>query len=346
MERTVMKKAVITAKETVELWDAQVPEIGEDEVLVRVKACGLCTFEQRYFTGMKEQYPFNGGHEVSGIAEQVGSRVGSDVKVGDHVVVAAITRCGDCYYCRRGMDNMCVHGGDDAAPGELWGPGGLSDYMVAKGYQVYKVNPSLDFAQATLAEPWACVLRSMEKGNVRYGDTCVITGAGIMGLLHVKAAKLSGLKAIITEVDEARKAMARKMGADRVVDPLKESLYDIVMEETGGIGAEAVFYTAGGVKACEEGIKALAKGGTIVFYGAIYPKGLMGIDPNNVHYDEINITGLISTTKESFRQSARMLSEGLVDLSLFVSEQVELEKIDYAFRRAVSPDTYRVIVKF
>jgi L-iditol 2-dehydrogenase len=144
----------------------------------------------------------------------------------------------------------------------------------------------------------------MEKGNVRYGDTCVITGAGIMGLLHVKAAKLSGLKAIITEVDEARKAMAKKMGADRVVDPLKENLHDVVMEETGGIGAQAVFYTAGGVKACEEGIKVLAKGGTIVFYGAIYPKGLMGIDPNNVHYDEINITGLISTTKESFRQSA------------------------------------------
>lgn len=340
-----MKQAVIVAKETVELWEKEIPKIGDDEVLVRVKACGLCTFEQRYFTGMKEQYPFNGGHELCGIAEQVGKNVGSDVRVGDTVVVAAITRCGDCYYCRRGMDNMCVHGGDDPKPGELWGPGGLSEYMVAKGYQVYKVDKSLDFAKGTLAEPVACVIRSMEKGRVRYGDTVVVTGAGIMGLLHVKMGKLSGLKVIITEVDEARKAMARRAGADIVVDPTKESLKDIVMAVTGGIGVEAVFYTAGGVRACEDGISSLAKGGTIVFYGAIYPKGLMSIDPNKVHYDEINITGLVSTTKESFRQSARMLSENLIEVDELISEEVPLEKIDYAFRRAVAPDTYRVIVR-
>ncbi|MEL7608776.1 MAG: alcohol dehydrogenase catalytic domain-containing protein [Bacillota bacterium] len=340
-----MKQAVIVAKEKVELWEKEIPKIGDDEVLVRVKACGLCTFEQRYFTGMKEQYPFNGGHELCGIAEQVGKNVGSDVRVGDTVVVAAITRCGDCYYCRRGMDNMCVHGGDDPKPGELWGPGGLSEYMVAKGYQVYKVGKDLDFAKGTLAEPVACVIRSMEKGRVRYGDTVVVTGAGIMGLLHVKLGKLSGLKVIITEVDEARKEMARRAGADIVVDPTKESLKDVVMAVTGGIGAEAVFYTAGGVRACEDGIGALAKGGTIVFYGAIYPKGLMSIDPNKVHYDEINITGLVSTTKESFRQSARMLSENLIEVGELISEEVPLEKIDYAFRRAVAPDTYRVIVR-
>ena len=240
---------------------------------------------------------------------------------------------------------MCVHGGDDPKPGEVWGPGGLSEYMVAKGYQVYKVDSSLDFAKGTLAEPVACVIRSMEKGRIRYGDTVVVTGAGIMGLLHVKMGKLSGLKVIITEVDEARKAMAKRAGADIVVDPTKESLKDVVMAVTGGIGVEAVFYTAGGVRACEEGISVLAKGGTIVFYGAIYPKGLMNIDPNKVHYDEINITGLVSTTKESFRQSARMLSENLIEVDELISEQVPLEKIDYAFRRAVAPDTYRVIVR-
>lgn len=339
-----MKQAVITAKETVELWEKDIPAINDDEVLVRVKACGLCTFEQRYYTGMKEQYPFAGGHEVCGVAEKVGKSVGSDVVPGDTVVVAAITRCGDCYFCRRGMDNMCVHGGDDPVPGELWGPGGISEYMVAKGYQVYKVKKELDFAVGTLAEPLACVLRSMEKGRVGYGDTVVVTGAGIMGLLHVKVGKLSGLKVIITEVDEARKAMAEQLGAHLVVDPTKENLRDIVLAETNGRGAEAVFYTAGGAKAVEEGIGALVKGGSIVLYGAIYPKGLMSIDPNKVHYDEINITGLVSTTKESFRQSARMLSEGLITVDEFISERIPLDQIDHAFRRAIAPDTYRVIV--
>ncbi len=340
-----MKKMVITAKETVEYQDFPLPQCGPDEILVKVKAVGLCTFEQRYFTGGKEDYPFNGGHEVCGIAEAVGENVGSGVKPGDKVVVAAITRCGECYYCQRGYDNMCLNGGDNAVPGQLWGPGGLSEYMVVKGYQVYKINDSVDFAIGTLAEPLACVLRSVEKGNVRYGDTVVITGAGIMGLLHVKVAKLSGLKVIITEVDEARKAMAKELGADLVVDPTKESLKDAVKACTGGIGVEAVFYTAGGAKAASEGISVLAKGGTIVFYGAIYPKGEMPIDPNLIHYDEINLTGLVSTTRASFQESARMMSEGLIDLRPFVSEVLPFSEGKKAFERAVSPDTYRVIVE-
>jgi len=271
--------------------------------------------------------------------------VASGIQPGDKVVVAAITRCGECYYCQRGMDNMCANGGDNPEPDTLWGPGGLSEYMVAEGYQVYKVSDEIDFSVGTLAEPLACVLRSVQKAHVTYGDTVVITGAGIMGLLHVKVAKLSGLKVIITEVDEARKATALRLGADRVVDPTKEDLLAVVREMTDGRGVEAVFYTAGGAKAAEQGINALAKGGTIVFYGAIYPKGTMSIDPNKIHYDEINFTGLVSTTKESFRESARMLSEGLIDVREFISEEVPLEQIDYAFRRAVSPDTYRVIVR-
>ena len=340
-----MKKAVITAKETVELQEFPMPEIRDDQVLVKVKACGLCTFEQRYFTGGKEQYPFNGGHEVCGVVEQVGSRVASGVKVGDKVVVAAITRCGECYYCQRGMDNMCVNGGDNPAPNTLWGPGGLSEYMVAEGYQVYKVNDDLDFSVGTLAEPLACVLRSVEKANVKYGDTVLITVAGVMGLLHVKVAKLSGLKVLITEVDEGRKRAAVDFGADVVIDPTKEDVVETVKKLTGGLGAEACFYTAGGARAAEQGINSLCKGGTIVFYGAIYPKGTMDIDPNKIHYDEINFTGLSSTTKESFRESARLLSEGLIDVRPFVSEEYPFAEIEHAFHRAVSPETYRVIVR-
>lgn len=340
-----MKKMILTAKETVTYQDFPLPQPGPDEILVKVKAVGLCTFEQRYFTGGKQDYPFNGGHEVCGIAEAVGAEVGSGVKAGDRVVVAAITRCGECYYCQRGYDNMCQNGGDNAVPGQLWGPGGLSEYMLVKGYQVYKVSDSLDFSLGTLAEPLACVLRSVEKAHVRFGDTAVVTGAGIMGLLHVKVAKMRGLRVIITEVDEARKAMAKELGADLVVDPSKESLKEAVKACTGGVGAEAVFYTAGGAKAAAEGIGVLAKGGTIVLYGAIYPKGEMPIDPNLIHYDEINITGLVSTTRASFQEAARMLSEGLIDLRCFISEELPFAEGEKAFRRAISPDTYRVIVQ-
>lgn len=340
-----MKKAIMVAKETIELQDFPMPEPSDDEILVKVKAVGLCTMEQRYFTGMKEEYPFNGGHEVCGIAEKVGKNVGSDVKPGDKVVVAAITRCGDCYFCQRGMDNMCAHGGDVQIDGQLWGPGGLSEYMVCKGYQVYKVNPDMPDSVGTLAEPVACVLRSIGKAHMNPGDTAVVIGGGVMGLLHVKVAKLQGLRVIVSEVDPKRTQVCLDCGADLAVNPMETDMAQFVRNATGGRGAEGVFYTAGGQKAVEQGINALCKGGTLVVYGAVYPKVAMSIDPNKLHYDEIVLTGLVSTTKESFREAANMLSEGIIDVSELISEEYPFEEITHAFHRAVSPETYRVIAK-
>lgn len=340
-----MKRAIMTAKKTIELQEFPMPVMGNDEVLVKVEAVGLCTLEQRYYTGMKEEYPFNGGHEVCGIVEDAGADVKSGVKKGDKVVVAAITRCGECYYCQRGMDNMCAHGGDHQEDGKLWGPGGLSEYMVCKGYNVYKVNPDMPSELGTLAEPLACVLRSIEKGHTRPGDTVVIIGGGVMGLLHVKVAKASGLRVIVSEVDEKRKKDAAAAGADLVIDPTKEDLAAAVKKATDGIGTEAAFYTAGGAKAIEQGISCLANGATLVVYGSVYPKALLSIDPNKLHYDEINLTGLVSTTKESFQESARILSEGLIDVKSLISEIYPFEKIGYAFERAISSETYRVIAK-
>ena len=338
-----MKQAIITAKETIEFWEAPVPEISSDEILVKVKAVGLCTFEQRYYTGGKEEYPFHGGHEVCGIVEKVGENVGSNVKPGDKVVVAAITRCGDCYYCQTGKDNMCANGGDAQIDGQLFGPGGLSEYMVCKGYQVYKVNQNMDVAVGTLAEPVACVLRSIDKAHMKPGDNALIIGGGVMGLLHIKVAKLQGLRVFVSEVDENRKRIAKECGADVIIDPTKEDMTQVVKDNTDGLGVEGAFYTAGGPKAIEGAIGALVKGGTLVIYGAVYPKGTMAIDPNKFHYDEIVITGLVSTTKESFLESSRMLSEGIIDVKELISETYPFEDLNHAFQRAVSPETYRVI---
>lgn len=339
-----MKKAVITAPQTVEFWEYPIPEITPGQVLVKVKTVGLCTFEQRYYSGMKKRYPFNGGHEVCGVVEEVGAEVKADIKKGDVVVVVSLIRCGECYYCQRGMDNLCENGNDSVAPGQLFGPAGLSEYLAAEGYQVYKISDAVDFSEATLAEPLACVIRSMEKGNVEPGHNILITGAGVMGLLHLLVAKQYGLKTFMTEIDEARKKRARELGAV-VIDPLVQDVEREVKAATGGRGVETVFYTAGGAAACKQGISSLCKGGTMVFYGAIYPDILLELNPNKLHYDEITLTGLVSTTKDSFRKAATLLSEGLIDLSCLVSEIVPFEKLDYGFSRAVSSDTYRVIVQ-
>jgi 2-desacetyl-2-hydroxyethyl bacteriochlorophyllide A dehydrogenase len=341
-----MKRAVIIAPKTIELQETNIPEIQPDEVLVRVKAVGLCTFEQRYYEGVQKAYPFVGGHEICGVVEQVGSKVAQDLNIGDQVVVASLTRCGECYYCRRGLDHLCSNADEKTKPGEMWGPGGLSEFMVAKSYEVYKVSNELNPAEATVAEPLACVIRSIEKGNIHFGDTIVVIGAGIMGLLHVKLAKLKGARVIVSEPDETRRQKALETGADAVVDPLNENLKEVVKSLTEGRGAHAVFYTAGGTPAIEQGISLLIKSGTIVIYGSIHPAQPISIDPNDVHYDEIIVTGVVRHTKDSFRKSALLLSQGLVQVRDLISECIPLEDINHAFERAISKDTYRVAVMF
>lgn len=340
-----MKTAVMTAPETIEMREVPVPATGDGEVLVKIEAVGLCTWEQKYFKGVPGSYPFLGGHEICGTVAEVGKNVAQKLKVGDRVVVASLTRCGECYYCRRGLDNLCLNAGSDAPTGELWGPKGFAEYFVARGYEVFKVADSVDPAVGTLAEPVACVLRSVDRARVEFGDTAVVLGGGVMGVLHLLLAKARGAKVIMSEPDAGRRAKALELGAVRAVDPLNESLKAAVMEETGGIGAQMVFFTAGGAKAAAGGIEVLAKNGTLVIYGAT-PKGdSFSLDPALLHYDEIYLTGVTKHTKDTFRRAAEIISSGELPLERLISGRKPFDGIAGAFGEAGSLETYRVVVE-
>ncbi len=341
-----MKRAIIIEKEKIEIQDAPIPEPGYGQVLVRVKAVGICTMEQRYYNGGVKDYPFHGGHEISGEVVQWGEGVSQNLHKGQKIVVASLTRCGECYFCRRGLDHLCENADETHEKGALWGPGGLAEYMLVRGYEVFPISEQLDVTHATLAEPLACVTRSIEKGNLQLGDIAIVQGAGVMGLLHIKLAKLQGAIVVLSEPDWVRREKGLNAGADYVLNPLEEDLETFVKGLTEGRGAEACFFTAGGNKAVEEGIRSLVKCGTMVIYGSIRPATPIGIIPNDIHYDEIVITGAIKTTKDSFQKSARMLGEKLIDVSDLVTETYSLENIDVAFQRAQEMDTYRVVVLF
>lgn len=125
-----MKQAVMTEPGSIELRDVALPVMGEGDVLVKIDAVGICTWEQKFFKGIPGSYPFIGGHEISGRVLAVGPAVAQPLSPGDKVVVASLTRCGECYYCRRGMDNLCLHTGSESTPGEMWGPGGFAEYLL------------------------------------------------------------------------------------------------------------------------------------------------------------------------------------------------------------------------
>ncbi|MCE5209471.1 MAG: zinc-binding dehydrogenase [Chloroflexi bacterium] len=340
------KRSVFVAPKQIRVDDVVIPEPGPRQALVKVKACAICTWEQRIYTGEDPVYPLSGGHEISGDLVAMGSQVYSDAKIGDRVVASRLTRCGYCESCRRGLDSICDNARRNFSSSDVPGPSGLSEYVLIEDYQLYKGANDVSYEELCLTEPVACVIRSIRKAQLERTDTVVVIGAGIMGLLHVLLAKQAGTKVIVSEPNLKRSEFAKAIGADYIIDPVNESFKDKVLDYSKGRGANAIFTAVSLASAIEQGITALAKGGRLSVYGSIHPRGTkITIDPNDFHGKEITLTGTVSQSREDFLQATRMVADKIVDLKPFISKVLPFEKLAEAIQWALSPDTYRVLVK-
>lgn len=344
-----MKVVAITGERKTGIFEIETPKPGKEQVLIRIHACALCTFEQRVFTGVtKKALPYVGGHEFAGVIEQVGEGVDTArYPIGAKVACRVLQSCGTCYYCRHGQENLCKHSyaKSAAAAGSLL-PNGLGEYIAVDVRQVYLLANDIAYEQAVFVEPFACVLNSIERGQIELGDDVVVIGGGIMGMLHVIAAKMSGARVILSEPDARRAEMARRYGVDIVLNPKEEDVVARVKEITGGEGANVVFNTTPIAALASQAIQMTAQMGRCVMYSSMHPDVPIEVSPNYIHNSEIIVTGSKSPSIKSFDTAARLLSKKIVDLTPLLTESYEKEEADTAFERACSMDTYRVMIKF
>lgn len=344
-----MKVVAITAEREIAVCEIEKPEPGPGQVLVHLHACALCTFEQRVFTQVtKKELPYVGGHECAGVIEGLGEDVDpEEYPMGQKVAVRVLQNCGHCPECRKGEENLCRNSykKSAASAGKLL-PNGLGEYMAVDEGQVYKMANNLPYEQAVLAEPFACCVNSVERGNIHLGDDVVVLGGGVMGILHVIIAKLYGARVILSEPDPARLEMAKRYGCDVVINPKKVDAVEEVMRLTDGEGANAVFNTTSVTALSAQGIKMLALMGTFVQYSSMHPDEPVELSMNSIHNAEIVITGSKSPSVKAFEASTRILSKMLVDLTPLLTESYPMEDATKAFERACSMDTYRVMVKW
>jgi threonine dehydrogenase-like Zn-dependent dehydrogenase len=339
------KCAVFVGPQQIRIDELPIPEPGPRQALVRVKACALCTWEQRVYSGEQKFYPLAGGHEVSGELVKLGSQVFTDAQIGDRVMASPLTRCGYCESCRRGLDNICDNNRKPFRNTDVPGPAGLAEYILLDDYQLYKANNETSFEEICLTEPVACVVRSVRKARVERADNVVVIGAGIMGLLHLRLTKQAGARVIVSEPNAERAAFAKKMGADEIIDPTQDPFAEQVKALTGGRGADVIFCAMSVASAVEEAISAAANGGRIHVYASIHPRGTkISIDPNPFHSKEIVLTGTVSQDREDVLQTVRMISGGLIDVKPFISLVLPFEKLEEGLQAALRLDTYRVIV--
>ena len=340
-------RSVITGPRRIEFEQVPIPRAAPNQVLVRISAAAVCTWEQRVYAGVDDwSYPLVGGHEFAGEVVAVGAGVIQPLQPGDEVAVAGLRRCGQCWACRRGYDNICDNQyAIRRERGKPWGPSGFGQYVLVEDYQVYRYPKPVPPLEAALAEPLACVLHDIKRFAPRRGDTAVIIGAGIMGLLHLAALRASGAVVVVSEPDPTRRAKALEMGAHAVIDPGADDYVQAVNCLTDSRGASVTYVAVGVPSAIEQAVAASAKRGVVSVFASIHPRGTpIQVDPNAFHHKEVLLSGSIAQDHEDFLDAVWSIANRTIDLAPLISDVFPLADLELAFAAAARPDTYRVFV--
>lgn len=345
MSEGKMRFGCLVKKGVAEVRERDLPELGDYDVLLKMKACNVCTTDYGQWLGLREHqgYPMAGGHEASGIIEKVGAKV-KDFRVGD-LVATGYEGCGNCEACRNGENVQCGKIYEGTEDGYVWGFFGFSDYCVKSVRGIYKIDADLDPSEAGFLEPLATVIHGAKKLRLKPFETVVVIGGGTMGLINAQVAKAYGCRVIVSEMIPKKIETAKAMGFE-VVDCKEKDPVDEVKRLTKGRGADAVIVAVGVTAANDQGLEMLKeKDGRLLLFAAGYPAPELKIDSNTMHYRRMELIGTFGAINEDFQEAARALSTGVVDVSKLVEEKkFTLDQIQDAMEAASQPGMYRVSI--
>ncbi|TYB93761.1 MAG: alcohol dehydrogenase catalytic domain-containing protein [Kosmotoga sp.] len=319
-----------------------IPELKPNEILVKVKACGICTTDRRIFGGkINVPLPVIGGHEVSGEVVKLGKDV-NDINIGDHAALDTINRCGHCFYCVRGMDNLCVNSRKGRKLEDTFLiAGGFSEFVIVKRKQTFVVDRNTNFEELSLSEPLACCIHSVKKASLAPGDTVLIFGGGTMGVLHAMVANAFGALPIISEPSNERRSFVSSLG----IKTIKPDECDETSKTVNkGLGFDAVFITAPVARVINNSLNYVRKMGTVVIYTSLHPSTDLSFDINMLHYSEINITGTEGRTMEDFREATMMISKSITDISPLVTKTIKLNELEDELKIKPEGNAQRTVV--
>ena len=349
-----MKAAVFYGPGDIRVEDKPKPDIGDNDILIKIEACAICGTDLRIFRsghrGVKP--PQIIGHENAGIVFEMGENV-KKFKVGDRVTIDPIVSCGYCYYCRKGLTNLCSTFKETAEAFGYYYPGGFAEYMAIPAKAIKRGNiipipEFMSFEEAALAEPMGCALNGELLAQVGAGDTVLIVGAGPVGVMHANLAKILGAaKIIISELEDNRLKVAKEMeAADYYINPAREDLKKFLSDVTNGVGPNVIMIAAPSRKAQEEAVELAANRAHICFFGGL-PKGdnIAKIDSNLVHYKEISIHGSSGATTEHIKMCIDFMSGKRINGKKFISKIIGLEDISSMIQEIAEGKHMRVIVK-
>ena len=341
-----MKSLLLTAYNHLEIADLPKPIPGPDEVLIRVAACGICGSDVHGYDGStgRRSPPLVMGHEAAGTISAVGAGV-HDYAVGDRVTFDSMISCGGCAFCLRGDNNLCdnrqVIG---VACKEFRREGAFAEYVAVPGRVLYRLPEAMTFPEAAMLEPASVALHAVRVTEVKDGDTALVVGAGMIGLLTLQAARAAGCaRVFVADIDETRLELARKLGADETFNSKSVDVAARVLELTGGRGVDVAFEAVGRNETVAAAIDSTRKGGTVTLIGNITPEVTLPLQ--KVVTRELRLQGSCAIAGE-YTQAIELIGAGKIQVKPLMTAIATLEEGPSWFDRlyAGEPNLMKVIL--
>ncbi len=342
-----MKALILQEYNQFDFTDSEKPTIGDDEVLVQVRACGICGSDVHGMDGSSGRRipPIIMGHEASGIVAEVGKNV-SGWLVGDRVTFDSTVYCGECFHCRRGEINLCdnrrVLG---VSCGEYRQHGAYAEYVAVPSRILYRLPDNLPFEKAAMVEPVSIAVHAVNITPISLNDTAVVVGAGMIGTLVIQALKIAGCGQIIAvDLEDGKLEKAKELGATAGINAKNDNPVEKVCDLTNGRGAEVSFEVVGNTAAVQTSIECLRKGGSATLVGNLSPT--VELPLQSVVTREIQVRGSCASRGE-YPQCLQLIADGKIKVDEMISAVAPLQEGSSWFKRLYDhePGLMKVILK-
>ena len=333
-----MKALVYKEPYCFEYSDFPDPSVGDDDVLICVKACGICGSDVHGCTGKtgRRLPPLIMGHEAAGIVEDVGKNV-SGFEKGDRVCFDSTVYCNICDACREGRFNRCVKRQVlGVSVPEFKRHGAFAEYVAVPSWIVSKIPDRLSFVHASLLEPASIGTHAANRAPISNNDTVLVIGAGTIGLFILQACRLRGAARVLAaDINEFRLGVAKELGADSLINPQKSDLKEVVLKETQGRGVDVALEAVGYAKTFADAVSVAKTGGHIVAVGNLEKKA--EFDLQQLVAREHTFTGSYASSGE-FRDCIDLVASGQINVEPLISDVLPLEEGPRAFERLLKAE--------
>ena len=339
----LMKAAVYYSNRDIRIQEYPVPEIGDDEILVRVRACGICGSDVMEWY-RKKKAPLVLGHEMTGDIVETGENV-ENYTVGDRVFVSHHVPCNTCHYCLNGHHTVC-----DTLRSTNFYPGGFSDYVRVPAINVdrgvFRLPDEMSYEQGAFIEPLGCVYRGQRMAGFQPGMSVLIIGSGVTGLLFLKLLQALGAGRIfVSDTVEFKRKKALEFGADGVFDA-RENIPERLKEQNNGRLADIVVTTTGAVPAVKTAFDSVDRGGTILFFAPPMPEAGINLPLARLWKDEITLKTTYAASPHDLTKAIELIREGRVKVEALITHRLPLERAEEGFRLAAeSKESLKVIIE-